>query len=56
MNHTLIKLSWMLLIGVITVMAAVMAIQPGYAQTNLQELQNRVAELEAKLAEGYFHE
>lgn len=52
MNHTLIKLSWMLLIGVITVMAAVMAIQPGYAQTNLQELQNRVAELEAKLVDA----
>ena len=48
---TLIKSSWMTLLGLIIVMAVV-TIRPGYAQTNLQELQNRVAELEAKLVDA----
>ena len=49
MNIILIKSVWItlfrvLMIGVIT--------WPGYSQTNLQELQNQVAELETKLADA----
>ena len=51
MNFTLIKSTWMTRLGLIMLMIAVTN-QLGYTQTNLQELQNRVTELEVKLVDA----
>lgn len=49
MNLISTKSLWLGLCGLIIIGVT---FWPGYAQTNLQELQNRVAELEAKLADA----
>lgn len=52
MRHTHHKLHIILLLaGLLGVFITGSNLQPGYAQTNLQELQNRVAELEKKLVD-----
>ena len=51
MNLTLIKSTWMTRLGLIMLMIAVTN-QLGYTQTNLQELQYRVTELEVKLVDA----
>ncbi len=53
MSHTYYKLHIILLLaGLLGVFIAGSNLQLGYAQTSLQELQNRVAELENKLADA----